>query len=110
VDDRNVTHHNPAQKHEHDIPSGPRSEGRGDTKRALGAEGGPEARSGAGFSGSVGAAVGASEGVSGTRTGRPEAHRPEEEASAGLAVGMAGGEEGVGKKQKGGSAVVWTPA
>jgi hypothetical protein len=43
-------------------------------------------------------------------TGRPEARPFEEEASAGPAEGKARGEEGVEKKRKGGSAVVWTPA
>jgi hypothetical protein len=44
VDDGNVTPHEPAWEHEHDIPPGPGSEGRGDTKRVRGAEGVPKAR------------------------------------------------------------------
>jgi hypothetical protein len=51
---------------------------------------------GARSSGSARAAAGASAGASGTRTWKPEAQPPEEEASAGQAEGMAGGEEGMG--------------
>jgi hypothetical protein len=40
VDDGNVTHHKPVREHEHDIPPGPGSEGKGDTKRVRGAGGG----------------------------------------------------------------------
>jgi hypothetical protein len=65
---------------------------------------------GAESAGSVKAAAGASAGASGTSTGRPETQPPEEEASAGSAGGKAGGEERAGKKRKGGSAKVWTPA
>jgi hypothetical protein len=46
VDDGNVTHHKPAQEHEHDISLGPGSKGRGDTKRVRGAGGGHRARTG----------------------------------------------------------------
>jgi hypothetical protein len=40
----------------------------------------------------------------------PEAEPSEEEASAGAAEGLAGAGERIGRKRKGGSAVVWTPA
>jgi hypothetical protein len=40
VDGGNVTHHKPAREHKHDIPPGPGSEGKGDTKRIWGAGGG----------------------------------------------------------------------
>jgi hypothetical protein len=99
VDDGNVTHHEPAQKHKHDIPTGPGFEGTGDNKRVWGAEWGPWAGRGAGWSGSAGEAAEASAGASGTSNERPEAQPPEEEASAGPAEGMAGGEEGVGNKR-----------
>jgi hypothetical protein len=41
MDDGNVTHHMPAREYEHDVPPGPGSEGKGDTKRVRGAGGGP---------------------------------------------------------------------
>jgi hypothetical protein len=50
------------------------------------------------------------QGRRGRAPGGPKAEPPEEEASAGLAERLAEGEEGVGKKQKGGSTVAWTPA
>jgi hypothetical protein len=43
AEDRNVTH-KPAREHGHDIPQGPGSEGRRDTKRVRGAGGSPRAR------------------------------------------------------------------
>jgi hypothetical protein len=39
VNDGKVTHHEPAREHEHDIPSGPGSEGRVDTQRVRAADG-----------------------------------------------------------------------
>jgi hypothetical protein len=44
VDNGNITHHKPGRGH--DIPPGPGSEGRGDTKRVQGAGGGTRARRG----------------------------------------------------------------
>jgi hypothetical protein len=41
VDDGNVTHHKPAREYKHDVPPGPGSEGKGDTKRVRGAGGCP---------------------------------------------------------------------